>query len=188
MLDPAMKFSGHSNARSRRPNTRFMIWSIGIGLTAGSSVFVRKSQKILGQKNPSIAAAIWSGVPQLASVSIEFHPQGYLQVAAARMMSLAQWFLISFPMASVPHDTVELCVSPIRPFGGQNRQRIPLSCRVYKHAYAFATPLHDETEFPSDQNESARRCRWDGARADQKANNNTMSSRRKGVQGSGPAG
>ena len=37
-----------------------MICSIGTGLTAASRVFVRKSQKILGQKKPSSAAATWS--------------------------------------------------------------------------------------------------------------------------------
>lgn len=37
-----------------------MICSDGNGLTAGSSVLVRKSQKILGQKKPDRAAAIWS--------------------------------------------------------------------------------------------------------------------------------
>lgn len=33
-----------------------------MGRTAGSRFVVRKSQKILGQKNPCRAAAIWSGM------------------------------------------------------------------------------------------------------------------------------
>jgi hypothetical protein len=37
-----------------------MIWRIGSGLTIGSKFVVRKSQKILGQKKPSSAAATWS--------------------------------------------------------------------------------------------------------------------------------
>jgi hypothetical protein len=42
-----------------------MIWRAGTGLTAPSRFFVRKSQKILGQKKASNAAAIWSGECQL---------------------------------------------------------------------------------------------------------------------------
>lgn len=37
-----------------------MIWRMGKGLTAESRFLVRKSQKILGQKKASRAAAIWS--------------------------------------------------------------------------------------------------------------------------------
>ena len=55
-----MKPSGHSHASRKRPDSRLMICRIGIGFTAGSRLLVRKSQKILGQKKPSIAAAIWS--------------------------------------------------------------------------------------------------------------------------------
>ncbi len=58
--DPARKPSGHSHARRMRANTRLMVWRIGIGLTAGSSVLVTKSQNILGQKYPDTAAATWS--------------------------------------------------------------------------------------------------------------------------------
>lgn len=39
-----------------------MIWRTGIGRTAPSRLVVRKSQKILGQKKPSRAAATWSVV------------------------------------------------------------------------------------------------------------------------------
>jgi hypothetical protein len=42
------------------PKIRFMICRIGSGLTATSRFLVRKSQKIFGQKKPSIEAAIWS--------------------------------------------------------------------------------------------------------------------------------
>lgn len=38
---------------------------MGTGRTAGSRLVVRKSQKILGQKNPSRAAAIWSRIVSL---------------------------------------------------------------------------------------------------------------------------
>ena len=56
-----------------------MICKIGTGLTAPLRLVVRKSQKTLGQKKPSSAAAIW-------------------YAAAVRMMRRAQWFLMSFPM------------------------------------------------------------------------------------------
>lgn len=59
-LEPARKLSGHSQASRMRPKTKLIVWSTGIGLTAGSSVLVAKSQNILGQKNPSKAAATWS--------------------------------------------------------------------------------------------------------------------------------
>jgi len=55
---PARNPSGHSQANITMPKTRFMICNIGSGLTATSRFLVRKSQNILGQKNPSIAAAI----------------------------------------------------------------------------------------------------------------------------------
>ena len=58
---PAMKPSGHSHAKKKMPNTRLMICRIGRGFTARSRFLVRKSQKILGQKKPSTAAATWSG-------------------------------------------------------------------------------------------------------------------------------
>lgn len=57
-----MKDSGHSHAIIQIPITKLMICNVGNGFTAGSSVLVAKSQKILGQKKASIAAAIWSGV------------------------------------------------------------------------------------------------------------------------------
>lgn len=38
--------------------SKLMICNVGKGLTAGSKVLVAKSQKIFGQKKPSIAAAI----------------------------------------------------------------------------------------------------------------------------------
>lgn len=52
--------NGHSQAVMTIPITRLMDCSTGIGFTAPSRFLVRKSQKILGQKKPSIAAAIWS--------------------------------------------------------------------------------------------------------------------------------
>ena len=55
--------------------TRLMICNMGMGFTAPSNVFVRKSQKILGQKKPWIAADIWSGVDMLASIPL-FHTVG----------------------------------------------------------------------------------------------------------------
>lgn len=54
---PAMNPSGHSQANMKIPNTRLMICRIGKGLTAKSRFLVRKSQKTLGQKKPSTAAA-----------------------------------------------------------------------------------------------------------------------------------
>lgn len=60
-----------------------------------------KSQKILGQKKHSMAATIWSFVVMLAH-EILLNTQNQvdvdLQVAAVRMMSLAQWFLMSLPI------------------------------------------------------------------------------------------
>jgi hypothetical protein len=64
-LVPAMKESGHSYSSPKMPRRRLMIWRAGTGLTAPSRFFVRKSQKILGQKKASSAAAIWSGACQL---------------------------------------------------------------------------------------------------------------------------
>ena len=60
MVEPAMNFRGHSQASIYRPKTRLMTWRTGMGLTAPSRVLVRKSQNILGQKKPSMAAATWS--------------------------------------------------------------------------------------------------------------------------------
>ena len=76
---PARGFKGHSQARPKRPKIRLMIWRIGKGLTMPSKILVRKSQKTLGQKKPSRAAAHW-------------------YVAAVRMMRRAQWFLMSLPI------------------------------------------------------------------------------------------
>ena len=53
-----------------------------MGLTAPLRLVVRKSQKTLGQKKPSMLAAIW-------------------YVDAVRMMRRAQWFLISLPIFGV---------------------------------------------------------------------------------------
>lgn len=55
---PAKNPSGHSQQSITIPKTRLMAWRMGRGFTAPSRFFVRKSQKILGQKKPSIAAAI----------------------------------------------------------------------------------------------------------------------------------
>jgi hypothetical protein len=60
MLVPATKERGHSRASIPMPKKRFMICKIGTGFTAPSRFLVRKSQKILGQKKPSTAAATWS--------------------------------------------------------------------------------------------------------------------------------
>jgi len=72
-------WKGHSQAKVNMPNMMLMICRTGKGLTAPSRFFVRKSQKILGQKKPSIEAATW-------------------YEAAVRTMSRAQWFLMSLPM------------------------------------------------------------------------------------------
>ena len=60
MAVPATYFSGHSYARDIIPMTRFIVWSMGTGLTAVSKFLVNQSKKNLGQKKPSRAAAIWS--------------------------------------------------------------------------------------------------------------------------------
>jgi hypothetical protein len=57
----AMNPRGHSHAKMMMPRTRLIVCRAGKGFTAPSRFFVRKSQKILGQKKPSIAAATWSG-------------------------------------------------------------------------------------------------------------------------------
>lgn len=57
---PAMRPRGHSQASMTMPRTMFIICKTGKGFTAPSRFLVRKSQKILGQKKPSSAAAIWS--------------------------------------------------------------------------------------------------------------------------------
>lgn len=51
---------GYSQHNPKIPAMTLKIWRIGSGLTAGSNAFVHMSQKILGQKKPCIAAAIWS--------------------------------------------------------------------------------------------------------------------------------
>ena len=67
-----------------------------MGLTAGSRFLVRKSKKILGQKNASSAAPTWSGGCQylfyVAMAAVD------VQNAAARTMRRPQWFLINLPM------------------------------------------------------------------------------------------
>jgi hypothetical protein len=55
---PASRGNGHSHARPTIPRIRLMICRIGKGLTAESRFLVKKSQKILGQKKASRAAAI----------------------------------------------------------------------------------------------------------------------------------
>lgn len=60
IAEPAMNPKGHSRATMNSAMMRLMICNTGTGLTAGSSVLVKKSQKILGQKKPSRAAANWS--------------------------------------------------------------------------------------------------------------------------------
>lgn len=62
---------------------------MGTGLTAPLRFVVRKSQKTLGQKKPSSAAAIWYD-------------------AAVRMMSRAQWFLMSFPIVRSMYERGQL--------------------------------------------------------------------------------
>lgn len=52
--------NGHSQHRASRPRSRFMIWRMGMGRTAGSRFVVRKSQNNFGQKKAQIEAAIWS--------------------------------------------------------------------------------------------------------------------------------
>ena len=52
--------AGHSSKKRNIPMTMFIICNIGTGWTMESSPCVRKSQKTLGQKKPSIAAATWS--------------------------------------------------------------------------------------------------------------------------------
>lgn len=59
---------GHSQANMTNPNTKLSTCKIGMGLMPASRLFVRKSQKILGQKKDSKAATIWS-VTMLASPS-----------------------------------------------------------------------------------------------------------------------
>ena len=54
---PANCLTGHSQASARIPRQRLMICRMGSGLTMGSKFVVRKSQKILGQKKASSAAA-----------------------------------------------------------------------------------------------------------------------------------
>lgn len=71
-----MKDSGHSHATTHIPITRLIICSVGKGFTAASRVLVAKSQKILGQKNASMAAAIWS----------ERHVSTYLVNHTARLV------------------------------------------------------------------------------------------------------
>lgn len=60
MLVPASRGRGHSRAIMAMPKMRLMIWRTGKGLTMTSSEWVRKSQKILGQMKPSMAAPTWS--------------------------------------------------------------------------------------------------------------------------------
>ena len=95
---PARRGSGHSHARPMMPRMRFMIWRMGKGLTAESRFLVRKSQKILGQKKASRAAAIWSVVLLVHVQMVGCVVFGHLQAAAVRMTNLAQWFLINLPM------------------------------------------------------------------------------------------
>lgn len=80
--EPAMNDNGHSHAIIQIPMIKLMICNVGNGFTAGSSVLVAKSQKIFGQKKPSIAAAIWSDVVvsnMLVEVVVVF-PQSPMKV------------------------------------------------------------------------------------------------------------
>ena len=62
---------GYSQHNPKIPAMALKIWRIGSGLTAGSNAFVHMSQKILGQKKPCIAAAIWSARCKICQ-SLEF--------------------------------------------------------------------------------------------------------------------
>lgn len=75
-------FKGHSHAMIRIERIRLIICKAGMGLTAPSKFLVRKSQKILGQRNPSIAAMNWIA-------------------AAERAISRAKWFLMSLPIVKM---------------------------------------------------------------------------------------
>lgn len=55
---PAKFLSGHSQAIATMPKIKLRVCNIGTGLTEKSKFVVAKSQKNLGQKNPSRAAAI----------------------------------------------------------------------------------------------------------------------------------
>jgi hypothetical protein len=108
---PAMNPRGHSQASIIIPKTRLMIWRIGKGFTAASRVLVRKSQNILGQKNPSSAAAIWSTL-QLVTGGQRGEME-YEQTAAVITMRRAQWFLMSFPMIYILYFLSSLCLFPM---------------------------------------------------------------------------
>ena len=55
---PASSGMGHSQASPMKPRIMLMICKTGMGFTAPSRFLVKKSQKILGQKKASSAAAI----------------------------------------------------------------------------------------------------------------------------------
>lgn len=71
--DPARKLRGHSQASPNRPRMRLMICNAGTGFTAPSRLRVKKSQKIFGQKKPSMAAPTWSRMFVLAKVECKGH-------------------------------------------------------------------------------------------------------------------
>jgi len=97
--EPARGFRGYSSAHAVMPNTRFTACSTGIGFTAPSRLYVRKSQNILGQKKHSSAAAIWSvSLLWLVQRFLRCYVERNIQAPAVRMMSRAQWFLINLPM------------------------------------------------------------------------------------------
>lgn len=62
-----------------------------------------KSQRILGQINPSTALPIWTGCEKLVCDGdpVENLMDVDVQAAAVRMISRAQWFLMSLPIATV---------------------------------------------------------------------------------------
>jgi hypothetical protein len=75
------------------PQSKFRIWRYGIGLTKPSRFFVRKSKKNLGQKKPSIEAAIWS-VGESVSLGNFF-----ARLVAVREVVIYGLFWISFERA-----------------------------------------------------------------------------------------
>lgn len=96
---------GHSQANIHMPMTKLMICNVGKGFTAPSNNLVAKSQKIFGQKNASIAAAIWSECTLVKLyMALIWFASINLHDAAVRIMSLAKWFLISLPILLVLVD------------------------------------------------------------------------------------
>ena len=65
-----------------------MIWRIGNGFTAASKLWVKKSQKILGQKKPSNAAAIWSTMALVSPCKLVLFPSGHPIPSSLPLFSL----------------------------------------------------------------------------------------------------